>query len=414
MKAHLFTICLTILSLTGFGQWVSLETPVTTPLYAASFCDTENGVAVGAGGNIIITNDGGASWSLQTIGMEDLHCAYMFIPQLIFVAGFQGYRSEDGGASWELIGISEPQAFSFKDVKNGTCSSRDGIYETTDAGVTWTKVYNSITGSFETADSFGETAISMGNINAAWAVSAYGARNEEGVWYLFDNFSFPNQNAWTCSYFSDVDTAYVFMNDYDTYWPSDNNQFIRLTNFQLYGDISEQKYWYFDAEVISNNIPEYMLSVYFLNTQEGYACGETGTIYKTTNGGVDWVEDYTDEIPLWMMQFVNDNVAYAVGNDGLMLKHDASTTTEITHPEENSTVMLYPNPANGSCTIHLFEKTTKIEIFTVEGVVAFTETPAENQQKIRLDLANLTRGIYFVRVTFADGSENTTKLVIAD
>ena len=411
MKVHLIAICLTIFSLTGFGQWVSLETPVTTPLYATSFCDTDNGVAVGAGGNIIITNDGGLSWTLQTIEMEDFRSVYMVNSQLIFVGGFEGYRSEDGGLTWELIGIAGPQDFSFIDNMNGTCSSWAGIYETTDGGVTWVCAVFGITASFKSTYNFGETAISMGNINTANTVSAHGVRTEDNVWYLFDNFSFPNANASTCSYLPNPDTVYLFMNDYDMFWPSEINQFVRLTNFELYGDVSEQKYWFFESEVISNNIPDLMLSVYFLNAQEGYACGESGSIYKTTNGGVDWEADYSDTTPLWMMQFVNNTLAYAVGNNGKMLKHDV-TITAVIHSEENFAVMLFPNPAAGSCTLNLKEKTSKIEIFTVEGTVALAVKPDETQNQIKLDLANLSSGIYFVRVNFVDGTENITKLII--
>ena len=415
MKAHLFTICLTILSLTGFGQWVSLETQTSKNLYALSFADADNGMAVGSGGTIIMTNDGGQNWIPLSINRsaEDFRSVCMVTPQLLFVGGNTLYRSDDGGATWTNPDIQYPKSFSFTDNLNGTCTGITGVFKTSDGGITWNQVVNGGTSVYESSVDFGETAIAMGNVGGFSTYSAIGVRSEGNQWYSFDNFSFPNANAWVSVHFPNPDTAYMFMNQFNNWIPSAHNQFVRLTDFEL-SSVFGDNIWVFQSEVLNDNIPDYMQSVYFVNANEGFACGERGSVYFTQNGGTDWTVDYEGTTFLYKMQFVNDNVAYAVGNDGLVLKHDASTTTEITHPEENSTVMLYPNPAAGSCTIHLFEKTTKIEIFTVEGVVAFTETTAENQQKIGLDLANLTRGIYFVRVTFADGSESTTKLVIAD
>ena len=66
--------------------------------------------------------------------------------------------------------------------------------------------------------------------------------------------------------------------------------------------------------VIQNSgTPNHLYDVYFINTQTGWACGNNGTIIKTTNGGSNWFGQTSGTaFPLFSIHFVNSYIGYAV------------------------------------------------------------------------------------------------------
>lgn len=410
MKNLIFTICFSILSIAGTCQWVNMTTPVTDPLYAVSFCDPINGIAAGASGTVIITNDGGLTWTQLTGYSEDFRSVCMVNPQLIFLGGDNLYRSSDGGQTWTTPGIQSPKSFSFVDNLNGTCTGISGVYQTTDGGESWIKVVNGGTTVYESSADFGQTAIAMGNVGGFITYSAAAVRSEGGTWYSFDSFSFPNSNAWVSVHFPNPDTAYLFMNQFSHWVPSDKNQFVRLTGFELVSDPFGGLMWAFQSEVINETIPDYMNSVFFLNAREGYACGENGSVYKTTTGGSTWETDYTGTTRLWKMQFVNNAVAYAVGDEGTLLKHDL--TTGIDHPGSAVAFNLYPNPAKEACIIKTNGNACRIEVISTEGRVVFSQLIQKDQCETTLHLQSLHPGLYIIRSTSVSGATCVDKLVL--
>jgi photosystem II stability/assembly factor-like uncharacterized protein len=84
-------------------------------------------------------------------------------------------------------------------------------------------------------------------------------------------------------------------------------------------------------------------SVFFLNSNTGWACGQTDTIIKTTNGGVNWIllenNLFTAENNSGI-QFVNSLQGYMVGNSGttgyILRTINGGTTWAITHTAPNA------------------------------------------------------------------------------
>src|SRR6516225_2172886 len=76
----------------------------TTPyLFGVSFTDANTGTAVGFGGTILRTTDGGASWTRQSSGTTETLLGVSFTDANTGTAVGSGgtiLRTTDGGASW--------------------------------------------------------------------------------------------------------------------------------------------------------------------------------------------------------------------------------------------------------------------------------------------------------------------------
>jgi len=72
-------------------------------------------------------------------------------------------------------------------------------------------------------------------------------------------------------------------------------------------------------------------STYFINNNTGWVVGHwPGIICKTTNGGLNWVEQWQDyTYALLSVTFVNNNFGCAVGPNGLILTTSNSGNTWV-------------------------------------------------------------------------------------
>ena len=64
----------------------------------------------------------------------------------------------------------------------------------------------------------------------------------------------------------------------------------------------------------------------FRNETEGYACGGSGSLFRTDNGGKSWKRDRsTDNVPgnLYAVKFSEKGVGFILGNDGILLRYIA-------------------------------------------------------------------------------------------
>lgn len=411
MKTRLFTLLFTLISFAGFSQWVKLSTPTNSPLYSLSFMDASNGIVGGSGGTLLITANGGQTFeTLSNAPREDFNCVYMVSTDVMFVGGDLLYRTMDGGETWTAVSdMTSPKSMSFSDELSGVCTSASGIYVTSDGGASWTEVGSSGTSVFESAQSFDDTDITMGNVGGMITYSCVGRRTDANQWYDFDVFSFPNSYAWVSSYFPTPDTGYVFFNQFNRWVPSDHNQFLRLTNFELALDPFGMLAWFFTSEVINDNAPDYMTAVHFLDNNKGYASGEQGSVYYTSNGGVDWNVDYAGTQALTDMQFIDNNAGFVVGYDGTILKLDLTTNTS--NPELSNSFRMFPNPASGTCLITDTQNASRIELISTSGQLIRTYN-LNGVADLQVSLTGITPGIYMVKMTNKDNSTGTRKLIV--
>ncbi len=123
--------------------WSEQASGTTQWLDAVTFVDGLHGWAVGWGGTIVATSNGGASWAAQTSATsEDLRGVAFAGPSTGWAVGRSGklLRTTNGGATW----VSRPSGTSWTlddiDCVSATTAwtvGLDGAFKTTDGGLTW-------------------------------------------------------------------------------------------------------------------------------------------------------------------------------------------------------------------------------------------------------------------------------------
>jgi photosystem II stability/assembly factor-like uncharacterized protein len=129
---------------TGAG-WMVQTSGTTSGLNGVSFVDANTGTAVGAGGTIVHTTDGGSTWTAQTSGTTSNLFGVSFVDASSGTAvGDNGtiLHTADGGTTWtaQTSGTTNGlYGVSFVDANTGTAVGSSGtIVHTTDGGSTWT------------------------------------------------------------------------------------------------------------------------------------------------------------------------------------------------------------------------------------------------------------------------------------
>jgi len=69
-----------------------------------------------------------------------------------------------------------------------------------------------------------------------------------------------------------------------------------------------------------------LLDVGFRTAQDGFACGGSGSLFYTNDGGKTWKRERgADDVPgnLYLVKFQNENQGYILGNNKILLRYIA-------------------------------------------------------------------------------------------
>ncbi len=385
------------------AQWNTITSTITEDLNDVHFSDSLQGIAVGASGGVYLTLDGGYHWQqVQKTEDASLRLCYRLNADTLFVGGDLLYRSIDRGESWIKFDDKYfPRDIQFSSATNGMLTDAAKTWVTADGGLTWTETLDQtntliIEGIFLTND---EKPVVIGNIDGGIGYSALGYKqSDDGNWYILDVFSFPNANAYTNAWFMDATTCYMFANHTERWLPGPVNEFWKLTNFRLVPDpFTEELTWYFDSEIVNSTMPEYINSSYFIDALNGYAAGDSGRIYKTGDGGINWVIDYNGSQPLKSMVFTNNHRAVAVGKTGTIVVM-GTDYSGIGNQVQNraSLLAVQPNPANRFTQIMACHPMDEIKVYNNLGQCV-KRLNAYGQNTIQITVDDLPTGIYVVR-----------------
>ena len=92
-------------------------------------------------------------------------------------------------------------------------------------------------------------------------------------------------------------------------------------------------------------------------------------------------------------------------NVKIKFNHDAVGLSSITKKD----VKIYPNPTNGLFTVVTEDNDSRIEIYSVNGQLVYSEQVSS--LKTQIDLSNLVKGIYFIKVS-SDNKVANSKVIL--
>ena len=269
----------------GQAQEVLLSKPSTSPnlvpwnerhddLNAIYFATEEQGWAVGRGGVILASRDGGASWVRQTSGLvAELEAVHFIDSSRGWSVGASGsvVATKNGGLTWVRQSSSTDvhlKAVAFIDAVSGWAVGAAGtMLRTTDAGATW------IPSSLQT----------------------------------------------------NKDLADVFFLDEERGWAVGNGIILR--------SVDGGTTWHAAPKLDEIHVE----SVYFTSPNEGWVVGRTGKIFSSEDGGVSWTpHDAKIDADLLDVFFASGEVGWVVGSGGTVLTTDnAGETWATKHPRTN-------------------------------------------------------------------------------
>ncbi|MEA5461864.1 YCF48-related protein [Arcicella sp. LKC2W] len=277
--------------------WVKQTTGITTALNSLNFVDENTGWAVGAASTvgtttvstILNTSDGGTTWTRQTVGGT--------------ARALNSVKFIDKNTGW-AVGA------------NGT------IYHTTNGGTTWAIQANIDTlgmrGSWvrkriaagENTTSTTNGTIGGTTLNYIHAIDAKNLYILGNAGYIFK--STDGGNKWKWMETESLNAVYGIS------YPTNNTAFICGANGMI---LKMNANGTFEDRTNKANTRSFR-DLYFINENYGWAIGEHGYIYKTTNGGKYWGQevDPSQVYIFYSCFFIKPDLGYFVGNNGTIVK----------------------------------------------------------------------------------------------
>jgi len=403
-------------------QWVAQSLPVNPHMiYCVKFWDRNTGwMSTGGLDNtyiskILKTTNGGDNWAI----IKDSVRMYSFqVLDSVTVYGnvrnVQGnesiYRTFNGGINWDSVSYSTEIGYSsifFMNKDTGYIGLNDinwgYVFKTTDGGVTLNQLYK------HNASSFGEQMIFFKEkVNGEY----YGYC-VSGGFYMYKT----TNSGYNWTRLSGVYTTpsnLYFLNK-DTGWISNLNNGGIIQHTTNGGMNWVDQY----SSVIQNYYPG---NIYFSSYNKGWAGASDGyLVHATTNGGQIWGRQiapqyrtpglfFLDSLNGWCYSF---QISKTTNGGGVILgiTKDSSSSNI---PKEFTLKQNYPNPFNNSTIIEYSitkKSTIGINIYDVSGRSVYDMTannlePGNYRLSIDFGALNLPSGIYFYKFIAVNGKGN--------
>lgn len=300
------------------SDWEVIDTGFDYILYDMAFPEgqSEIGFAVGStstyngDGIIIQTTDSGDTWEqISSDDLPGLEACFFTSLDTGYVGGWDSYfaKTTDGGATWTEIEVDSDiwyiNDMEFWDENNGIVSAWGGLaFVTDDAGETWTEATGIVSGIQDLAYASADVLFSCGgdeNIHK----SEDGGLTWEEIYsgqfqYVFVGVEFLDEDFGVVG---GEDGRILITEDGGETWTTNNTTFFHL--------------WH---------------GFHIFNTDSIYVAGTPEGIYKTTDGGATYVDDFPEssyEPALYKILFTADNnTGYVCGSQGTFMRKIAPET----------------------------------------------------------------------------------------
>lgn len=362
------------------SQWVKQNWPVFESIYGVSFFDANTGLVAmktypSSLFKIYRTTNGGFNWSenynFVVYGMQkvDSSTAYCWGRNSATSYGFI-LRTFDKGSTWDSInyGLNNLSDMYFLTKDTGWVTIFDGnaarLYKTTDGGITLT--YINSAGSYQTTSFFLKEKY---NGNYLGYRSNYHAvkKTIDGGYNWIDLPELPivpefDKNGKLLT--PPEVTQIAFINK-DTGWVANGSKSIFKTTNGGFNWVVQ----YLPSGTIFTS---YATKLYIVNNDIIYLSGGDkyyggsqlyGLVYKTTNSGINWGYQQPDTVinPVWGFftpSFINNLTGWFTNiytiNGGGPIIYTEIKNISVEHPEAYKLMQNYPNPFNPSTTIDFY------------------------------------------------------------
>ncbi len=409
-----------------------------TSLTSFSNSGSDNGFAVGYGGTLSTTADGGSTW--QAIGGNDIGkvrqigflntldgyaITRFYLDNLLFKTEDGGYnwiedtiidngpfylmkingqsfyllndssqlmKSLVGGNDWELLAIPDTTA-EYNDIQFVNdytaylCSSDGILFKTTDGGITWTD--KSLSGDFTLTD------LLFVNQNLGWMIDPVARlvlRTTDGGdnWTFYELGDFENYQP----------SSIFFLNETLGFITTEEGIVFRTSNS---GDTWEE-YYVFSSGFNSE--------IHFVNELEGWYHASY-MVYHTYDGGDTWTGPQSFYDAQIQDMFFLDNQGWLGGWSGLIATSSFFVDIENKH-NNNSEINIFPNPASSLLEVNMNDHSDKIlvvEVLNVQGQKVLSVTELSNNNYLNIDISSLVSGTYFVHI-ITSKNEAFNKIIV--
>lgn len=400
----------------GWYQQYSGTSAVLRDVY---FLDVNSGFICGYNGIILKTTNSGTNWSSIYFGSNQYPNSIYFANQstgfLISAFGsspIKIIKTTDGGSSWDSSGTPKAFCMFFLNPSTGwtggTRLDGDGVYRTTDNGISWAKVSNPPTSYIY--------SINFINYNTGFIAGQYEQPiNPENSYYSSRIYKTVNSGVtWSNVYSGPL----VYSGGNSVYKIQFANEYVGYA-LGRQGD-PEQAYLYKTTNSGNNwtliSILSNMNFLDFVNELTGWIGGYQGTVLYTTDGGLSWNQQASGTSQnLLEIHMVNNYTGWIVGTSGTIL---ATTNGGVTYiypinskmPISFNLYQNYPNPFNPSTKIKFslpkgsYAKLFVYDILGREVAKLVNEQLKPGSYEVEWDGSNNPSGVYFYRLTTEDAS----------
>jgi photosystem II stability/assembly factor-like uncharacterized protein len=344
MKAFKIIFILLFLFNISFSQqgWFLQPGGTANYLYWACFVGPNTGWVVGQASTVLKTTNSGLNWIAQNPSAPGFLYSIFFIDQNTgWTVGQSGaiIKTINAGANWsaQTSGFPSEYLYSvfFTDVNTGYIVGSSGlILKTTNGGTNWTQQTSPVTNTLSCLY-FPPSATSMIGYAA-------GGTGTSGTILKTSNAG----QSWDLQ---TVGTNWFF----GTYFVNLVAGWAVGFNGVIYRTTDGGGNWVPQVSNTTNRL----VAVSFPNNNTGYAVGYSGTIVKTTNAGNNWFAQYDPSTNnLWGVCFIDENTGWAAGwngtilhttNGGLVFVKKIGTDVPVSYELSQN----YPNPFNPSTKI---------------------------------------------------------------
>lgn len=290
--------------------WKTQTSGITDYLRAVSFGDASHGWAVGMGGAILATSDGGATWTPQASGTTtDLRGVSFTDANHGWVVGGGGsgivLATSDGGATWVEQYWSSRLLYAVTSTDPshgwavGDMGTEGSIHATTNAGATW-----SAQAGLSSYEFFG---VSFADSSHGWA-AGYGTWSgiQHGIILATSN----GGATWNVQYQGDrKGICAISFCDSSHGWAVGGGGLILVTD-------NGGATW---SGQVSGTTQD-LRGVSFTDANHGWAVGGSGLVLATVDGGVTWTAQNTGIADqLTAVCFTDSTHGWAVGSYGTVI-----------------------------------------------------------------------------------------------